>query len=491
LNPAITPKHALMKGAAWTIGLRWSVRALGFINTVIMARILVPADYGIVAMAFLILGLIQAVLDFGSATALLRKNEVTRDEIDSAWTFRVIEGVIIGILLAAGSPLAVWYFGEPRLGPVLWILAACIVVCSAANIGQTLAQKEFNFALDFKIQIIQKTVGVIVTVIAGLLLRDYRALVIGIVVMYLVQLFLSYALHPYRPRWNVSRIPEIWAVTKWLMFSGIGGYILSKGDELVAGRIGTTAQYGEYNVGADLGLLPVGEVGPAMLRALLPVLASIKEDVARTQSAVVKIVSALSTIIWPIGLGFAALAPQATQLILGNKWAGSAAIISAFAFASVLRTTFNPLNTLLILQGHTKTQMHIVWLEFVGFAIAAILLVPSFHLIGLVYARILGSFVNLTFTAIFSKRYCQLHLSRVFAAMARPVLGSTMVYLAVKAMVPYLPGMLTQVLVSVLSGAVIYIVWSLITWHIVGRPEGLESTVIDYANHKMRREKNA
>jgi lipopolysaccharide exporter len=259
----------------------------------------------------------------------------------------------------------------------------------------------------------------------------------------------------------------------------------------VAGRIGTTAQYGEYNVGADLGLLPVGEVGPAMLRALLPVLASIKEDVARTQSAVVKIVSALSTIIWPIGLGFAALAPQATQLILGNKWAGSAAIISAFAFASVLRTTFNPLNTLLILQGHTKTQMHIVWLEFVGFAIAAILLVPSFHLIGLVYARILGSFVNLTFTAIFSKRYCQLHLSRVFAAMARPVLGSTMVYLAVKAMVPYLPGMLTQVLVSVLSGAVIYIVWSLITWHIVGRPEGLESTVIDYANHKMRREKNA
>ena len=485
MKPAITPKNALMKGAAWTIGSRWSVRALGFVNTVIMARILMPADYGIVAMAFLILGLIQAILDFGIATALLRKNEASRDEIDSAWTFRLIEGVIIGVLLTAASPLAIWYFGEPRLGPVLWVLAACIVVCSAANIGPTLAQKEFNFSLDFKIQIIQKIVGVVVTVIAGLLLRDYRALVIGIAASYLVQLYLSYALHPYRPRWDVSRISEIWAVTKWLMFSGVGGYILSKGDELAAGRIGTTAQFGEYNVGADLGLLPVGEVGPAMLRALLPVLASIKEDIARTQSAVVKIVSALNTLIWPIGLGFAALAPQATQLILGDKWAGSAAIISAFAFASVLRTTFHPLNTLLILQGHTKTQMHIVWVEFVAFLIAALLLVPSLHLLGLVYARIVGSFVNLTLTAIFAKRYCQLHLTRVFVAMVRPVLGAVMLYFAVKAMVPYLPGVAIQVLVSVLGGAVLYIAWSLITWHLAGRPEGLESTVVDYAMSKQ------
>ena len=483
----MSPKRALIKGAAWTVGLRWSVRALGFLNTIIMARILMPADYGIVAMAFLILGLIQAILDFGIATALLRKHEVSRAEIDSAWTFKVIEGVIIGLLLAAASPIAVWYFSEPRLGPVLWILAACIVICSTANIGPTLAQKEFNFSLDFKIQLIQKLVGVIVTVIAGLLLKDYRALVIGIVAMYLVQLFLSYALHPYRPRWDTSRISEIWGVTKWLMFSGVGGYILSKGDELAAGRIGTTSEFGEYNVGADLGLMPVGEVGPAMLRALLPVLATIKDDVERTRSAVVKIVAALSTIIWPIGLGFAALAPQATQLILGDKWAGSAAFIAAFAFASVLRTALQPLNSLLILHGHTKTQMHIVWGEFLTFVIAAFLFVPSMHLLGLVYARIFGGFVNLALAAIYAKRFCQLNLKSVFMAMTRPVLGAVMLYFGVKAMVPYLPGTLVQVLVSVLLGSTLYIAWSLLTWHFVGKPEGLESTVVDYAAHRMGR----
>lgn len=486
----MTPKHALIKGAAWAIGLRWSVRALGFLNTVIMARILVPADYGIVAMAFLILGLIQALVDFGATTALLRKNEVTRDEIDSAWTLRVIQGFILGLLLVAIVPLADWYFGEPRLEAVLWILGACVVVSSAGNIGITLAQKEFNFALDFKIQLIHKLVSVVVTVTAGILIPDYRALVIGIVASYVSSLILSYKLHPYRPKWNTSKIPEIWAVTKWLMFSGIGSFILHKGDELAAGRVGTTAEYGQYNVGADLGQLPVGEVGPAMLRVLLPVLASIKEDIGRTKNAVIKTVSALNTVIWPLGVGFAALAPQATTLILGDKWAESAAFIGAISIATVLQTTLSPLNILLVLQGHTRTQMYIVWFEFAAFIAASILLVPNMHLIGLVYARIIGSMVNLTATAIFANMYCHLRLLSVFAALARPILGSIILYFVVKSIVAITTGVAIQVLLSVIVGVVIYSIWCLISWHLTGRHEGLESTVVDKLMHMRRNRSN-
>ncbi len=124
MTPPPSPKSALIKGAAWTIALRWSVKGLGFLNTVIMARILVPADYGIVAMAFLVLGIVQALLDFGAATALLRKNEVSRDEIDSAWTLRMLQSISLGILIIILSPLAVIYFKEPRVEWVLWVLGA-------------------------------------------------------------------------------------------------------------------------------------------------------------------------------------------------------------------------------------------------------------------------------------------------------------------------------------------------------------------------------
>lgn len=485
MNPPVAPKLALMKGAAWTIALRWTVKGLGFLNTVIMARLLMPADYGIVAMAFLILGLIQALLDFGAATALLRKNDVSRDEIDSAWTLRLIQGAIVGLLLIASAPLAIIYFKEPRVEWVLWVLGGCVVVASAGSIGPTLAQKQFNFSLDFKIQVSQKLVSVIVTIIFGYLLKDYRALVAGVVAAYATPLVLSYALHPYRPRWNTSHIPEIWAVTKWLMFAGVGGFILRKGDELAAGRLGTTTEYGQYNVGADLGQLPVGEIGPAMLRALLPVLASIKENTERTRKAVIKTVSALNTVIWPVGLGFAALAPQVTEIILGAKWVESATFVGAFAIASVLQTSLSPLNTLLILHGHSRSQMHIIWLEFAAFVCAAVTLVPNLQLVGLVYARILGSVVNLATTAALARIYCQLPLGPLTATLARPVLGATMMYLIAGSVIKLVPGVAMQVFLAAISGAAFFITWSLLSWHYLGRPEGLESTVFD-AIHRIK-----
>ena len=475
-----SPKTALMKGAAWTVGLRWSIKAIGLINTIVMARILMPSDYGIVSMAFLVLGLTQALLDFGATTALLRKNEVSPQEINSAWSLKIIQGVIAGLILVVLSPFAASYFGEPRVTPVLWVLAACVAIGSAGSMGPTLAQKQFDYSLDFKLQIAQAVIRVIVTLIAGLLLRDYRALVIGIVAAYAVPLALSYALHPYRPRWDISRIPEIWAVTRWLMFAGIGTYILRKSDELIAGRIGTTEEYGQFAVGADIGQLPVGEVGPAMLRALLPVLASIQADAERTRKAVVKTISALNTVIWPIGLGFAAIAHPATILLLGEKWSDAAAFIGTYAVASVLQTAVSPLYTLLIVQGHTRTRMHIVWAEFAAFVCLAMVLVPNMHLIGLVYARIIASLVNLAVTTALTKAYCSFPLAPLISATGRPFLGAAIMYLAVRYAITFVAGNAVQTVVGILTGITFYILWSLTTWHLAGRPEGLESTASDF-----------
>ncbi|HLL09953.1 MAG TPA: oligosaccharide flippase family protein, partial [Rubrivivax sp.] len=208
--PQRSPKAVLLLGAAWTVGGRWSIRAIGFISTTIMARLLVPADYGVVAMAMLAVGLVQALLDFNAGTALLRKAEVGRDEIDSAWSLGILQGVLTGALLAVASPLLAMYFQEPRVVWVLLALAVCIPLASAANIGMTLAQKNYQFGLIFRHQVAGKVIGVVTTIVGGFLLRDYRALVLGVVSGYLSGFVLSYVMHPYRPRWDTSRIPEIW-----------------------------------------------------------------------------------------------------------------------------------------------------------------------------------------------------------------------------------------------------------------------------------------
>ncbi|HEY8908425.1 MAG TPA: lipopolysaccharide biosynthesis protein [Rhodoferax sp.] len=464
----------------WTLGNRWLVKGMGFASTLVVARLLLPTDYGIVAMAMLVVGLIQAMLDFGAATALLRKGAVTPAEINSAWTLRLLEGCGIGLLLLAAAHPSALYFKEPRVEAVMWVLAACIVVSSASNVGFTLAQKEFNFSLEFRHNLICKSMGVAATVSAAYVLRDYRALVIGVATGYISGSIMSYVMHPYRPWWDTSKIPDIWAVTKWLMLSGVAGFFLRKSDELIAARIGTTGEYGLYNVGADLGQLPTGELGPAMLRAFLPVLSSIQDDITRTNQAVLKTLSAVNTITLPVGLGFAALAVPATELLLGARWIEAAPFVALFALAGVVQFVMSPVTTLLVLRGYTRLQNHIVWTEFAIFLICTFILVPQLHLVGLVWARIIASTTNALITATCARKYCSLSLISVSKALLRPSVGAAGMYGVVHFASGLNAGGAWSLAAGVSVGALTYSGWTLFTWLAAGRPEGLESTIFDF-----------
>lgn len=474
-----SPKSNLIRGAIWTVGTRWVVKALGFVNTVIMARLLVPEDYGIVAMGMLMVGFIQTFLDFSATIALLRKKEITKEEIDSAWTLRLLQSVLAGLVIAITSPIAVRYFGEPRLFPVLLTFALCVMLAGGSNVAQTLALREYNFSLDFKITALGKLTSVLATVLFGFFLRDYRALTLGIVFGYISPLILSYIFHPYRPRWDISKIPEIWHLTKWLLLSNIGGFLMSKCDELIAGRLASTAEFGAYNVGSDFGQLPVAEIGPALQRATLPVLASIKGDYERTRQAVLKTLSAVSTIVWPIAFGFAAVALDATRLVLGERWLTIVPFVEVFSIVAALQSSLGPLRSFLTLRGQTQVQSTITWVQLLFFIVAALILTPEFHLLGLAYARIVSALANWIFLLTAASRYCELTWKSTLTHAYRPIILSILMYSVVSKITCAIETEVIRLPVGIVSGILFYITFLWTTWHLSGRPEGLESTVID------------
>ena len=109
-----------------------------------------------------------------------------------------------------------------------------IAVGGMQNVGLVLAQKQLNFQLEFWHSVAAKALSVVAAIIAGFTLGDYRALLIGIATGYIGSTLLSYAMHPYRPRWNTLEARSIWNVSKWLMVGNMGGYLLGKADELAA-----------------------------------------------------------------------------------------------------------------------------------------------------------------------------------------------------------------------------------------------------------------
>lgn len=489
--PLNNPKRTLIRGALWAVGTRWSIKGIGFLNTVIMARLLLPADYGLVAMAMLIVGLIQALMDFGATAALLRKGEVSTSEINSAWTLRILQSLGVALLLLLVSPLAAAYFVEPRVQPVLWVLAACVALGGAENIGLTLAQKAFQFSVEFRVNVLSKSLSVLATLAAGYVLRDYRALVIGIATGYLAGLALSYLLHPYRPRWDTRKMGEIWHVTKWLMLAGVGNFLLRNSDEVAAGRIGSTGDFGLYHTGSDLGRLPVGQLGPSMMRAFLPVLSSIQADVPRTNSAVLKTLAAVNAITLPMGFGMAAIALPFTQLVLGDKWLEAAPFVALFALVGSAQFALNPLTALLFLRGHTRVLNTVSWIEFAVFVAASLVLVPHFYLIGMGFARLLASLANSLVLSFNVKRYCNITFDRLLLSIVRPLTGAALMYVLVTHVLNMKPGDGIQIFISIIAGACFYSAWLLGSWMAFGKPEGLESTVWDVLGSNLLRHRKS
>jgi O-antigen/teichoic acid export membrane protein len=476
-----SPKQALIRGAMWTVATRWAIKGVGFLNTVVMARLLVPADYGVVAMATLMVALIRAFMDMGAVTALLRKHEVTIDEANAAWTLRLMQSLLGAALLAVTSSWASRYFGEPRVEVILWFLCVALILEGASNIGLVLAQKQFNFALDFKVNLLAKLCGVVTTWAVGWWLGDYRALVAGIFVGSLLVFLLSYLLHPHRPVWTTRGIAQIWKHSKWLLLSNVGGFLLGRSDELIAARIGSPAQYGAYHVGGDLGRLAVSEVGPAMVRAFLPVLATIKHDVARTNAAVLKTIAATNAITLPLGLGVAAVAVPLTEIVLGAKWSLAAPFVALYSVVAVIRFSVSALNAELILYGHTRTQSTLMWAELVFFVIGVLLFMPDHHLLGLIWARVLASALACILAVWYARQRCAQRFTGVLAALWRPVCGALLMY-GLVAWLMTLEGFSSGLRLAggVFAGALFYSAWLILSWFAAGRPEGLESTLLDY-----------
>lgn len=472
-------KSGFVHGAAWSMGMRWSLKLLGLISTVILARILTPGDYGIVAMAMLVVGLTEVLVDFGADTNVLREQILTRDLIDSAWTLSIIQGGTVAVLLALSAPLAEIYFEEPRVVPIIWIIAAFLFIGSFSNIGMTVARKELQFGLEFRYNLFPKLIAVIVTISAALIIKDYRALVLGIVVGIVSRLILSYAMHPYRPVWNTSRLRSMWHFSKWLLISGIANFASRKSDELIAGRIGDAHSLGIYSVASEIGQMPTAELGPPIMRAFLPILSTIKDDLTRVRSVVLKTLGAVNTLTLPAAFGFAAVAEPLTAILLGEKWLGVASFLAIFALVGALKVAVSPFSSLFLLLGLSKMHARLMWLELLAFLIAAAIFVPAWGVPGLAYARLVSAAIYFIVNLHTTKSHTGIGYLQIANVLWRPIAGASAMLIAISFMPRLIGNIFLDLTITIVFGSILYASFIFLSWWLCKQPDSIETFALN------------
>lgn len=468
--------------------MRWIIRFIGLISTVIVARILSPEDYGVVAMAMITVGILQVFSDMGIDLSLVRHPDPKREHYDTAWTFQFSVGCIIALLILLSAPLTSHFFDDDRVKEVMLILAVVPIFTGLSNIGVVDFRRNLNFKKEFQFNTIIKLVSAPMTIGLAIILQNYYALVFGMVASALAALVVSYLMHAYRPRFSMKTFDELWSFSLWILVRNLAVFLRTKVDQIVIGRIAGSDALGSYHLASELARSFTLEIAHPIGRALLPGYARVQQDPVRIQSAYGKALGGLSLIMLPVAAGLASISDIFIPLLLGDQWQETSKVfpILALAFAASSLTIAAAPMMVAMKKVKTIAIIRVLQLFILSLILFTLVLLEEPGLLGV--ATVIAA-VEWAFLPVFLIAACRaigLPALMWLGIVVRPLLaslGMLLVLLFVGAADFDEP--LLDMTVKILVGIPAYLLFLILLWNLWGRPPGAERLAIDYAWGKI------
>jgi lipopolysaccharide exporter len=479
---------SVARGAVLVVAMRWTDRLVGLVSTLILARLLLPEDFGIVAMASIVVGLVDALLDLGVGSALIQNKHAARDEFDTAWTLRLMQAMFVALLIWLVAPLAEEYFRDPRVLDVIRVMALAIIIGGFENIGIVAFQKNMEFGRDFQFFFFRRIAGFVVTIVLAFWLHSYWAMVIGAIVGRTVGVVISYWLHDYRPRFSLARLKQIWSFSQWILIRNLGDYGVMQIDKFLVGRRTDSATMGLYAMADEIAALPSTELLSPLSRILFPVFVNVAGDPERLRAAFCKAIGVQSLLALPAGVGLYMVASDAVLLLLGERWQMAIPLIRTLALISVFSALSYASSYLLLALGRVSLQAFISWLRLGLLAFLAITMFPEAGAQGIAHIRLATTALGFVVFMAMVLHYVEgMRLSDFLEYVWRPVFSTGIMSLALS-VIPkfeFLP-LILQVAFSVSLGAVVYACAILILWRISGCTDGAETYLLEQLRMKDR-----
>lgn len=470
--------------------MRWATRALGLVSTVVLARLLSPEDFGLVAMAMVIVGVLEVFTHTGVDLALIRDRQATREHFDTAWTFEILQGAALAGALLLAAPVAAAHFGDPRVAEVMSVISLRALIGGFENIGVVAFRRELSFDREFWFGVAKKMATVAFTVAAAVYFRSYWALVAGLVGGRLLDVVISFVVHPYRPRPTLSRFHDIWGFSRWLLLARIANLLNRKLDEFTVGTQAGVAAVGNYFIASDVATAPSEEVVLPMSRGIFPIYSRQLADRAALAESFRTVLASTAYLCMALGLGVASIAAELVPVVLGSRWLSIIPLMEWLGFCGVMLGLVATFDTLLLACGHALLSAKFKWLQLLVLAPALWLAGEAYGAVGIAIAKTAVMTAMMPVLFVWATRTVGLPLRRLVDAVWPALLAGAAMFLAVRAVAGALQ--MPQWLLLGLEigvGAVVFVSVSLLLWLLRGRPAGPEREALERAlalAHRLR-----
>lgn len=488
----MTLGRRMAMGGLMLVLLRLSVRVIGLVSTMILFRILVPDDFGLIALAGVAIGLVEVFAEFGFDLALIRKQNAIRNDYDVTWSLTVLRGLLVAAIVLALAQPAGNYLNDARLTTLLYWMALVPIIDGLQNPGVADFSKELTFGKEFKLKVSQKFIGFVVTISAALWLQNYWALVIGLLTGRTVGLLLSYAMHDFRPRFSLSGAREVFSFSIWVMFNNVILYAGNQTDKVLIKQYYDVHTVGIFRVAEEICSIVMEFVWPVE-RALYAGYSKQAGSLGEIRKTLLKSVAFVAMIGLPLSIALLVMAEPAVSILLGDKGLPAVPFVQVLCLHSALRSSIAGILPVFMPLGRPQINTQVV---FSNVAVRLALLFGLFPVIGVMaapWSLVGGTSIGCAIAIWQATRLLELRWYDLPLALWRTVLATGLMYGAGQWSTALLTGSwaaqssIATLLIQASLALTVFFLTLFGLWRLSGRPEGPERQMTGLLLERLRR----
>ena len=338
----------VVKGAFWAMSQNAFGRVLQLAMLVVLARLVGPAELGLVGIALLSVSAIQKFTNFGLNAALVQREEENVDEhLNTMWVLEILRGSLVFTVLFLVAPLVAQLFSEPRATDLVRVIGLSPLLFGLTNPGVMYFQKKLEFHKQFVLRIGGEVAQFAVAVAWALVDPTAWAFIAGYVAADVVRLGASYLMHSYRPRLEFDRdsASQLVGYGKWITGSSILYFLYSEGDDAFVGWFINPAALAFYQYGYRFSNAPATELTSVISAVMFPAFSKMQTDASMLRETFRKTLRVNAFISAPVAFGIAVVAPDFVLTFFGSEWESMIVpmqILAMYGFLRALGQTFGP-----------------------------------------------------------------------------------------------------------------------------------------------------
>lgn len=354
-------KNKTVKGGAWSFVAKVVTQGISFILGVVLARLLVPDDFGLVAMVIVFTGFAEMLANFGIGSALVQKKEISDQHYSSIFVLNVVLGLILSLGFYASSEIIAEFYNRTELIEICRAMAVILVLASLSQVPRSILIRN----MMFREIALSESAALLISGVVGVALAanayGYWSLVLMIISRQALLLVFFFYASSWLPslffRWSV--VGQLMNFSVYVFGTKTLQYISGNLDKMLIGRVLGAGGLGIYEKAQSMMLFPIQNISQVVGSVMFPALSSIQDDKKRVKSIYLRATSSIAIITFPMMIGLYLVSDLFVELLLGDKWLDIIPIIKILCFAGIATSIATVTGSVYLSQGAAQLQFKV------------------------------------------------------------------------------------------------------------------------------------